>query len=191
MIDFRLPFDEPVFSAVNGLGLSLLDDAFVLASNPAFGVGALVVLLLWTLSVGRRKAIPLVLLTLAAVALTDSFGAYVLKPWVNRARPCIALPPGTFRLLVARMTSPSMPSLHAANSFAAAMALSLGARFIRPVALTIALVIALSRVGVGVHWPSDILVGALYGTGVALAASWFVRKKFPRYALTVGPPAAD
>lgn len=100
--------------------------------------------------------------------LTTSVCAYVanqlLKFAVRRRRPLIAgLPP-----LIATHSDRSFPSAHATTSFAAL-------RFYRddvprgPLAAA-ASAMALSRVLLGVHWPSDVLAGAALGTAVGEAA---------------------
>jgi undecaprenyl-diphosphatase len=65
-----------------------------------------------------------------------------------------------------------MPSLHAANSFALAVVLSRALPRLAPLLYGFASLIALSRVVGGVHWPSDAVAGALFGSLVGLAASW-------------------
>ena len=69
-----------------------------------------------------------------------------------------------------------MPSLHAANAFAVAVALSLWRPKLAWVALPLATLIAASRIGVGVHWPSDVLVGACYGSAVGSGLYFVVRR---------------
>lgn len=99
---------------------------------------------------------------------------YVLKVSVARMRPCHVLE--GVRLLVRCPMGYSMPSGHAISSFAVATPLFyLTRRFVRMIwrlyPFTLAALIAFSRVYVGVHYPSDIALGALLGTAIALALS--------------------
>ncbi len=87
----------------------------------------------------------------------------VLKGVFRRKRPALADLPA----LVPVPTSLSFPSAHASTSFCAAR----GFAALTPVPLgPVAAAIAFSRVYFGVHYPSDVLVGAAVGTLVAGAA---------------------
>ena len=87
----------------------------------------------------------------------------MLKTVVRRKRPHLEKLPA----LIATPTSLSFPSAHASSSFAAARAFS----SLMPGAPLYAgaTAMALSRVYLGVHYPSDIAIGALLGTAVGAA----------------------
>jgi undecaprenyl-diphosphatase len=75
--------------------------------------------------------------------------------------------------------SASFPSGHAATAFAAAVAVALVyPRLGRPL-LALAVVIAVSRVYLGVHYVLDVAVGTLLGIAVGIAAAWFIRRVAP------------
>lgn len=86
-----------------------------------------------------------------------------LKPLVGRIRPYEVN--GTIALLVPRLADFSFPSGHTAVSFAATAALwASGSRLWKP-ALAVSVLMGLSRLYLYVHWPSDVLFGAILGWG--------------------------
>ena len=114
-------------------------------------------------------------LTVAAALVLDLVVCNgVLKPLFGRVRPCVVNP--AVELLVACPTDASFPSGHTAASFAAVGALrAAGSRLWLP-SLVLAILIAFSRLYLYVHWPSDVLAGALLGWGLGYAARWLLQK---------------
>jgi undecaprenyl-diphosphatase len=96
----------------------------------------------------------------------------MLKLAVGRQRPpAVVLDP---KPLLDVPTTSSFPSGHSATSFACAYVLARAApRFAIPL-FVLAALIAISRMYVGVHYPIDVLVGALIGLGVARALRWLL-----------------
>lgn len=88
----------------------------------------------------------------------------LLKPLFGRVRP-FALQPAV-ALLVEPPLDAAFPSGHTAASFAAVFALKASGSCLWKPALALALVIAFSRLYLYVHWPSDVLGGALLGSAV-------------------------
>ena len=115
-----------------------------------------------------------VVLTIIAVALAD-WSAMGLKALFDRERPPLryAEPDP----LVRTPHDGSFPSGHAATSFAAATILSFAFPRFAPFLFVLAAAVAWSRVYVGVHYPLDILGGALLGVLVALALRSLVHRR--------------
>jgi membrane-associated phospholipid phosphatase len=87
---------------------------------------------------------------------------------VDRPRP-FEVGEGTEPLLHGIIGS-SMPSGHAATSFAGAVILTYLLPRAAPYVFVLAVAISFSRIYVGVHYPSDVLAGAALGAFVALTA---------------------
>lgn len=118
----------------------------------------------------KRGWVILLGLVLSA-GVSDFSSSNLIKKNVQRIRPCHD--PAMYEKIRLRVTCGggySFTSSHAANHFAAAVFLIgvLGGqkRWLRPVALAWASVIALSQVYVGVHYPGDILFGAVLGSAI-------------------------
>lgn len=130
-------------------------------------------IILWK---GDKRLRFAVIASLITVAISDQLSSSVLKPLFARPRPCQDL---EVHLLVACGSGFSMPSSHAANLFGQAFLF----RSINPGSakylIPLAIVVALSRVFVGVHYPFDIIAGAALGTLVGFGLSQIYVKFFP------------
>jgi undecaprenyl-diphosphatase len=157
-----------------------------LLSNKWLGLSLAAGLLPLLLVRGGRRAWVLLAAGLLAVGLTD-LGANAVKHLVQRLRPCHDVP--LLQVLAGCTRSFSMPSNHAANIAAVAATVWLGwqARRWSVAIWLLAAGVMLSRIYLGVHYPSDVLVGALWGTGVAAAIVCAARRCFP----TLLPPPPD
>jgi undecaprenyl-diphosphatase len=90
----------------------------------------------------------------------------VLKPAVARGRPFDAIE--AVRVVGPRPVTLSFPSGHAASAFAGAFVTTLMVRRGRAALWALAALIALSRIYIGVHYPIDVVAGALVGLGLAV-----------------------
>jgi undecaprenyl-diphosphatase len=91
----------------------------------------------------------------------------VVSRIVDRPRPFVADPAGV-HLFARHVADASFPSDHATAAFAIAVAVLLRNRRWGVVALAFATLLAVGRVALGLHYPSDVLGGALLGAGVSL-----------------------
>ncbi len=129
-----------------------------------------------------RLAVLLLILPVAMFFASDMLND-LLKDIFARHRPCQALE--GVRLLVRCPRSFSMPSGHAIASFSFSVTFFVISREVlsaawRWYALVLAAMIAFSRVYIGVHYPSDILIGAALGSVLSAAVSLFLLRIFPR-----------
>lgn len=98
----------------------------------------------------------------------------LLKQITERARPPLADP--SIEALVSLPESTSFPSGHAASAFAAATVVGVLYPRLRAPLIALAVMVALSRVYLGVHFWSDIFVGSLLGVAIGLATARFFER---------------
>lgn len=117
-----------------------------------------------------------------AVGLADFTSSTLVKKNVQRIRPCNDIEMlGKVELRAPCGGGYSFTSSHAANHFSAAVFI-LGmfgglARWVRPLVLTWAGLIAFSQVYVGVHYPADVLCGAILGAAIG----WWTASTLDRW----------
>jgi len=136
-----------------------------------------VVLAIVLLVIAKYRKVGLTL----AIAILVEWGLVngILKPLVGRSRP-FELDP-TFPLLATPPHDASFPSGHAAISFAAAYVIYHFNKRWGIVAYVLAALIALSRLYLFFHFPSDVIAGTLIGIAVGAFAVWLVTWLEPRW----------
>ena len=131
-----------------------------------------------------KSAFLVILLALFAVGMADIVASGILKPLVQRIRPCFVL--DHVRLLVSQPRSYSFASSHAANSAAVASVIwiffhrgDFVEKLYTIIMILYALAISWSRVYVGVHYPGDVIAGMVIGVCSAmllyLLYSWVLK----------------
>ncbi|MFQ5428330.1 MAG: phosphatase PAP2 family protein [Thermodesulfobacteriota bacterium] len=166
--------DTAIFFLINErLSSSVLDAVmpFITDKSHFIALGLIGVILIL---IKGKKAHKRTLILLAITVIISDFAAANLKELFGRVRPCHALE--GVNLLVGCGGSYSFPSGHATNIFAAMVMLSLRHTKFMPFFLFAAAAVAYSRVYVGVHYPLDIIGGAILGTLVAFAIYWADKK---------------
>ncbi len=174
-----LYLDKKIFFLINrGITNPLLDGLMPFLSQRGYALLLpFIIYIFWTASKEDHKRsgfdiyaiLQIAVISTSAVLLSDWLGNEI-KNAIMRVRPCVALE--GVRLLVGCTQSGSLPSNHAANSFAYALPLFYLTRNhlrfpARLYPVVLASLEALSRVYVGVDYPSDIIAGALLGTTVS------------------------
>lgn len=126
-----------------------------------------IIALLFCIKSQRRFA----LFCLAALLFEYALNDLIIKSLVMRPRPFFT---HDFTLLIHAPTSYSFPSGHSASSFTMAGMFLFNRCKVRYIILLLASLIAFSRLYLSVHYPSDVLVGALLG----LIIAWLFSYKF-------------
>jgi membrane-associated phospholipid phosphatase len=162
--------------AVSGFGESVrwepLTFVFVLAS--AWWVKFPLIAAFGTLGdAARRHRLPRATIAASVAVACATLLVAVLKEVFDRARPPTADP--TIDPIGVLPASASFPSGHAATAFAAAVAVGLIHPRLRGSLLALAALVALSRVYLGVHYLTDVLVGSALGVVLGAAAVWVVQ----------------
>ena len=132
---------------------------------------------------------PLVLLAVIGAITVSSRVDTVLKDAVGRARPFVGDP--HVHPSIGLPHDPSMPSGHAMNAFTGAVLLGAVVPRARWPLLGLAALIALSRVYLGVHFPSDVIAGAILGAAVGAAAAWLLTHGEDALARRTTSPGSD
>jgi undecaprenyl-diphosphatase len=129
------------------------------------------------------------LIFLCTVAVSDLIGARVLKELFHRARPCQDPAFAVYvRLLLKQCSgSYSFVSNHAANHFGIASFMFFTFRGVFKqwmyLAFLWAFFIAYAQVYVGVHYPLDVLGGAILGVAAGSLSAWVFHKKWGTFNL--------
>jgi undecaprenyl-diphosphatase len=132
----------------------------------------IVILIVWLALIvkGGNKGRVAAILVIVVVGFSDLLIAQVIKPIVARVRPCNVLPHVNLLVGCGGLESYSFPSSHASNIFAAASFFGYKYKGFVAVFISIALLVAYSRVYVGVHYPFDVIGGAIVG----IVCAWII-----------------
>ncbi|MFA4911445.1 MAG: phosphatase PAP2 family protein [Desulfobacteria bacterium] len=163
-MDHLLQIDTSLFYFINNtMQNSLFDRIMPVITDIHYW--KIVILIVWLALIvkGGRKGRVAAILVIVVVGFSDLLIAQVIKPVVARVRPCNVLPHVNLLVGCGGLESYSFPSSHASNIFAAASFFGYKYKRLVGVFISIALLVAYSRVYVGVHYPFDVIGGAFVG----------------------------
>lgn len=162
--------DQSIYRLINQkLTSDTLDVIMFDVSDKYFWIPFYIAMILALIWIFKRKSSIIILMLFVSVLLSDRTTSGLMKPTFKRERPChvAELTPRIIPGVHCSDTG-SMASSHAANHFAVAIfMILLTVKRYKRVALTFwllwAALVAYSRVYLGVHYPSDVLVGGICG----------------------------
>ncbi len=161
-----------LFLWLNQAGALLKDDVWANLTLLGDSLVAIVLLLPFA---GRR---PDILWSALIAAILATLWSHAFKGMLGGARPPAIFAPDTFHLIGPALRAGTFPSGHSTTIFtlAGVLCLQLKKIWVRGFILLLALAVALSRVMVGVHWPLDVLAGAMIGWLSALGGLWLAAR---------------
>ena len=171
--------DRDIYAAVAASPTPLLDEPMQRLSNAAnfskLWIGIAAALMLIGGKKGRRAGVT----GLVAIAVASGVTNQGIKRMAHRNRPDRERESVVEARRVAMPTSTSFPSGHSASGFAFATAVGSQAPLAGVLLRFLAGAVAYSRVHTGVHYPGDVIIGSLIGSGIGST----VAKAADRYRL--------
>lgn len=174
MIEKLLEYDTELFLFLNNLGSPKWDSLWLIITNKLF-FGSFFAILLFYLfykKFGLKAVLILILLVALMITFTDQI-TNLFKRGFARPRPCgntdIA---DQLRFIAVRCGKYGFFSGHASNSMAVAV---FGGLLLKPyykkliyILMSVSLIVAYSRIYIGVHYPLDIICGMVFGASAGL-----------------------
>jgi undecaprenyl-diphosphatase len=192
MLESLLATDQSAFIAIHSFRNEFLDAVMPVITNRWIWIPFYLLLTFWVFRTYKFRAVGIILAAGVLILISDQ-GANLFKNGIKRPRPC-------HNVELLRQTTIITPqgcggpygffSGHASNSFALAVFMFLLARKANSAKQNLwllmfvwAAVVGWSRIYMGVHYPGDVLCGALFGTGVGAFVFFSLSKmKFMRDA---------
>ena len=183
MINELLQLDTELFLKIHrDLSNDFFDWLMPLVRNRFFWSPLYLFIVIFCIKEYKKEGVYIILMVLATFALGDIIASRIIKPTVARVRPCNEVKLAD--QIIHRVdcgTGKSFPSNHATNHFGIAVFLICVFyrrwKAILPIGLFWASLVCFAQIYVGVHYPIDILAGAILGTCIAFF-TYYIYKKF-------------
>lgn len=178
-----IEWDEWVFLFLNGLGHESMDGIWLILTEKWTSIPLYIVLLvLIQLKLGWKRTGLFLVFAVLMITISDQT-SNISKDYFQRLRPCDTELIDQMRFIAKRCGKFGFFSAHASSTFA--LAIFIGVllkphyRWILPVLISWSLVISYSRIYIGVHYPTDLIVGWLVGLllGLFTYVAWKISDK--------------
>jgi len=173
MLDTLVALDTAIFRFINiTLANPVTDAVMPFVTNGEHWVIAVILMAFVLLYTERGKGVWIALGVAIVFAACDQTSAHLMKPMIERIRPCHVVEGA--HVLIGCSGAYSFPSAHAANSMGMAVYLTYVYPQWRWIWFSLSGLMSISRVFVGVHYPFDLVGGWIVGAVLALAAIGFM-----------------
>jgi len=189
MVDFLLDLDKQLLLLINGLNAPWLDAGMAELTNGISWMPLFLLVIGWMIYKLHWQSVIVIVAVILVIILADRISAGLLKPMIGRLRP--SHEPGLKDLLHYvndyRGGLLGFVSSHAANAFGIATILWL---FLKKQITWIwimflwAIFFSYTRIYLGVHYPSDIMGGAVLGMVLGLIVYKFLGFLPPKYRIS-------
>ncbi|MHB1485360.1 MAG: phosphatase PAP2 family protein [Saccharofermentanales bacterium] len=169
MISSIIGLDQKIIFMIQSIHNPILD--WVMLAFTILGNGGMIWVVISLFLIISKKTRYIGIIAISALILSAIIGDGILKPLFHRPRPFTVFP--EIKVLIKEPTIYSFPSGHTASSFAAAFVLSTYLRKYSVIFWILAGLIAISRLYLFMHYPTDVIAGAILGILCAIAMIYF------------------
>ncbi|MCY7411018.1 MAG: phosphatase PAP2 family protein [Chitinophagales bacterium] len=186
-----LQLDRELFFFINQqLQNAFFDFAMPYLRDKNLWIPLYVVMAGWLIYKFRVRSFIIIVSAVITLLLTDQIASSIIKPIVKRLRPCnnpeIL---NQVRLLVDCGSGFSFVSSHAANHFGFAVffivLFSKKFKWLTPFAIAWATLVCFAQVYVGLHYPLDVICGALLGVGIGIITGSFCKTALKKFGVVI------
>ena len=189
MLEFIIKLDTSLFLLLNGCHSSFWDEVMWFVSRKMVWIPLYLVIAGWLVYRFRWKSLPIIISAIILVTLSDQLAVRLFKETFHRLRPCHNPQIHSLVHLVREYCGGSYGfiSNHAANSFAFASFTSLVLKNgIYTVSIFLwATIVSYSRIYLGVHFPADVIAGAVLGVLLARLIHYLLINAGRRFSLNL------